>query len=220
MTDIQLRDALAEVQKHILSQLPTEYLEHEFSPRFHRKLKRLVELEKHPILFYVRKAVAFFFITLGITGGFIVGFDEEVRADIVRWIVVRFSDNEYRYQKDEAINVDITRYSVEGIVSGEYHLIDRFEGEDTVNEAFADEKGNLLIFTAMSSTHEEDFYILFAQRVDSETVYVKGNKAELYLSKDPNESNMIVWQGTSGVLFGIQGFFDKDQLIEMAEKVE
>jgi hypothetical protein len=53
-----------------------------------------------------------------------------------------------------------------------------------------------------------------------ETVYVNGNKADLYLSENPYESNVIVWEGSNGVLFSLGGILDKEQLISMAEKIE
>ena len=78
----------------------------------------------------------------------------------------------------------------------------------------------MLIFTAMNSTRKEEFYLLFDENMECQTVFVNGNKADLYLSEKPDESNIIVWQSANGTLLSIQGFLDEDQLIEMAEKIK
>ena len=92
--------------------------------------------------------------------------------------------------------------------------------ENPVKPAYTSEKGELLIFTAMNSTRKEEFYLLFDENMESQTVYVNGIKADLYLSEKPDESNIIVWQSANGILLSIQGFLDKNQLIELAEKIK
>ena len=220
MTDEQLKSALVEVRDYMLRQFPAEDADHEFSTRFHKKMKQLIEMERHPVLFYVRRVAAAILVVLGISGGLVLGFSEEARAEVIRWFAERFMDNEYRYQNNMGAGENVSAYTLEGIVLEEYQLVDRHEDENTVNEAYMSEKGELLIFTAMNSTHKEELYLLFDENMESQTVYVNGNKADLYLSEKSDESNIIVWQSANGTLLCIQGFLDEEQLIEMAEKIE
>jgi len=220
MTDEQLKSALIEVRDHMLTQFPVAEKDCGFSPKFHRKMRQLIEMEKHPLLYQMRRIVAAILIALGISGGLVLGFSEEARAEIVRWFVERFTNNEYRYQNNMGAIENVSSYTLEGIVLEEYQLVDRHEDEDTVNEAYTSEKGELLIFTAMNSTRKEEFYLLFDENMECQTVFVNGNKADLYLSEKPDESNIIVWQSANGTLLSIQGFLDEDQLIEMAEKIK
>ncbi len=220
MTDEQLKSALIEVRDHMLTQFPVAEKGCEFSPKFHRKMKQLIAMEKHPLLYQVRRVAATILVVLGISGGLVLGFSEEARAEVIRWFAERFMDNEYRYQNNMGATENISVYTLEGIVFEEYQLVDRHEDEDTVNEAYTSEKGELLIFTAMNSTRKEEFYLLFDENMESQTVYVNGIKADLYLSDKPDESNIIVWQSANGILLSIQGFLDKNQLIELAEKIK
>ena len=220
MTDEQLKSALIEVRDHMLTQFPVAEGSCEFSPKFHEKMKQLIEMEKHPLLYQVSRAAAAILVALGISGGLVLGFSEEARAEVIRWFVERFTDNEYIYQNNMGAGVDISVYTLEGIVLEEYQLVDRHEDEEIVNEAYRNEKGELLLFTAMSSTHKNEFYLLFDENMESQTIYVSGNKADLYLSEKPDESNIIVWQSANGTLLSIQGFLDENQLKEMAEKIE
>ncbi|MBQ9488614.1 MAG: DUF4367 domain-containing protein [Lachnospiraceae bacterium] len=220
MTDAQLKSALIEVRDYMLDQLPTEEWNYEFSPKFQRKMKQIIELEKHPIWYYVRRVAAALLITLGISGGLVLSFSEEARANVIRWFMERFTENGYRYQNEMRIPVDIFQYSLEGKISDNYQLIDRIESGDTMHELFAEESGNMLIFNVMSSTLQEEYNLVFDKSMKVETVNVNGNQADLYLSESAEESNVIVWQGTNGVLFSITGMMEKEQLIELAEKIE
>ncbi len=220
MTDAQLKSALIEVRDYMLDQLPTEEWNYEFSPKFQRKMKQIIELEKHPIWYYVRRVAAALLITLGISGGLVLSFSEEARANVIRWIMERFAENEYRYQNEMGVKVDVSVFTLEGKVIEGYQLINRIEGEDTVDEVYVGENGEMLFFTAMSSEHEGDMYVVSDKNEEPLTVYVRGRKMDLYLSGNQEESNVIVWQGSDGVLFSIQGIIEKEQLIEMAEKIE
>ena len=100
MTDEQLKSALIEVRDHMLTQFPVAEKDCGFSPKFHRKMRQLIEMEKHPLLYQMCRIVAAILIALGISGGLVLGFSEEARAEIVRWFVERFTNNEYRYQNN------------------------------------------------------------------------------------------------------------------------
>ncbi|MBR4607956.1 MAG: DUF4367 domain-containing protein [Lachnospiraceae bacterium] len=220
MTDAQLKSALIEVRDYMLDQLPTEEWNYEFSPKFQRKMKQIIELEKHPIWYYVRRVAAALLITLGISGGLVLSFSEEARANVIRWFMERFTENEYRYQNEMGLKVDVSVFTLEGKVIEGYQLINRIEGEDTVDEVYVGENGEMLFFTAMSSEHEGDMYVVSDKNEEPLTVYVRGRKMDLYLSGNQEESNVIVWQGSDGVLFSIQGIIEKEQLIEMAGRIE
>lgn len=220
MTDAQLKSALIEVRDYMLDQLPTEEWNYEFSPKFQRKMKQIIELEKHPIWYYVRRVAAALLITLGISGGLVLSFSEEARANVIRWFMERFTENGYRYQNEMGLKVDVSVFTLEGKVMEGYQLINRIEGEDTVDEVYVGENGEMLFFTAMSSEHEGDMYVVSDKNEEPLTVYVRGRKMDLYLSGNQEESNVIVWQGSDGVLFSIQGIIEKEQLIEMAGRIE
>lgn len=220
MTDEQLKSALIEVRDYMLIQFPSEDGDHEFSRRFHKKMKQLIEMEMHPLLFYAKRIVAAILIMLGISSCLAFGFSEDVRADAIKWFMENFTEKGYRYQKEAEMEVDLTLYTLKGIVLEGYQLIDRTEKEDVVDEAYIGEDGSLLVFTVMSSSRKKEFNISSDQSMVIETVYVNGNRADLYLSENPDESNIIVWEGSNGVLFSLGGILDKEQLISMVERIE
>ena len=222
MTDKQMKSALIEAQDYMLSQLPTTEWHYEFSPKFHKKMKELIKMEKHPVLYHVRLAAAALFVVFGISGGLVLGFRQEARAGAIRWFAEHLTDNVYRYQSSNNMGtgVDVSQYTLEGKNIDGYQLIDRMEDESQVNEVYIDENGALLFFSAMNPTCEEELYISTDKNMRSETVYLRGTKADLYITDNPEDSSAIIWQGTNGVLFSIKGIMEKEQLIKLAEKIE
>lgn len=220
MTDEQLKSALVEVRDYMLRQFPSEDADHEFSARFHKKMKRLIEMEKHPIMFYVKRVVAAVLIVVGITGGMLFGFSKEVRADVVRWFMDHFAENGYHYRVETEVKVDFSQYTMEGIVPEGYQLVKRDEGEFALKEAYRGVDGDMLVFVVMSSSLEEEFNMSFNKGTESKVVYVRGNRADLYASDSPYEVSTIIWRGSNGALFGIMGIMDEDRLIRMAEEME
>jgi hypothetical protein len=220
MTDEQLKNALIEAQDYMLSKFPAREWHYNFSRKFQKKMKELVELEKHPLWFYIRRTAAILFVILGISGVLLFGFSENVRADFIKWITTRFSENAYRYQNEAQPIIDISQYSLTRIVANDYQLIDRDVKQESVKEAYISQSGDMLIFTVMVSTREEDFYVLLDGNTKSETVNIGNLFADIYLSENPNESNAIVWQDSNGILFSIMGCLDKEQLIDMIKKMD
>lgn len=220
MTDEQLRDALIEAQDYILSQFPKKEWHYDFSPKFRKKMKELIEIDDHPVWFYVRKTAVIMFAVLGISGGLLFGFSEKVRAEVIRWFTERFEENEYRYRREADAEVGVSQYTLEGKVPEGYQLIKRKEDEERVSEIYEASDGKRMIFTAMSSTQNMEFYMMFDKNVESDVIYINGTKADIYLPESMEDNTVIAWQGKGGVLFSIIGYADKEELIEMAEGID
>ena len=220
MTDEELRSVALELRDYMLRQFPTEDADYEFSPRILKKKKRLIELEKHAARYYFRRFAAIFFVTLLISGGIVFGFNKEVRADAIKWFRDHFTENGYKYQKDIETPIVISQYSLKDIIPEGYQCVDRIEENDILNELYIGENGEMLVFTVMSSSKKEEINVSSDQKGNREILEVNGVKADLYLSENDNESNIIVWEGKNGALFSIQGILNKDQLLKIADKIE
>lgn len=220
MTDEQLRDALIEAQDYMLSQFPKKEWHYDFSPRFHKKMKELIEMNEHPLWFYFRRVAAVLVAVLGISGMLLFGFSETVRANVIRWIAEQLTPNEYKYQNESGSKLDVSVYTLADEVPEGYQLLKRSEDENRVSEVYRDANGKQLVFFVMNSTNEKEFYIMFDKSLESEAVNVNGVVADLYLSENHDENNVIVWKGTNDILFSIAGFMNKEELIELAERIK
>lgn len=221
MTDEQIREVLLSTQDYMLSCLPKTEWKHEFSKKYYKNKKKLISRERHPIQYWVRRVAVFILLTLCLSGGLILSFNKEIRAEVFKWIVERFDHNAYKYQNTLGENIDISGYSMEKVIPKEYTRIDRIEGEHSVDEIYINEKGELLFFVVKSSAEEQEFYVVSDKDMKPyEIVYVNGDSAELYLSDNQDESNMIVWRNKKDVLFSIKGIVEREELIKLAESIE
>lgn len=219
MTDEQIREVLIATQDYMLERLPQKEWNHDFSPKFCKNMKKLIQREKHPVRFYAQRIVAVVFVVLGLTGGMVLGFSEKARADFVRWFVEQFTHNEFRYQKEAGEPVEIGAYTLEGNVPEGYRLLERMESEERISEAYVNDNGAMLFFTVMNSKFDGVFSVLSDENKPNDSVMINGTEADLYISSNPGEPNVIVWQGKNGELFTIQGILDKKELVELAKKI-
>ena len=219
MTDEEIKEILIGTQDYMLSRLPKTEDNHEYSPKFRRNMKKLIERDKHQARYYAIRIAAVVFLMLGLAGGLILGFNEEARAQVMRWIAERFADNGYRYHKEKGQNVGIIDYSLDGLLTDEYQLFKRTEKDNQVNEIYTDSRNTFLVFSVCNAEYEGELVITSSQNILKEEAYIGKEKANLYLSENSDEPNVIVWQGADGKLFTIQGYLTRDELIDLAEKV-
>ena len=220
MTEEQIREVLTATQDYMLSRLPKAEWNYQFSPRFRRNMKKLIKRDKHRFLYSALRMTAIIAISLFICGGMVLGFNKEARANVRGWFFELFLSNEYRYQKEGSVTIDITKYSLEDYAPEGFTLIDRKETADKVNEVYVNENGALLFFTVLSSGDGVDFYVISDENKPNDLAYIGKTKADLFISANQEEPNAIVWQGKGGVLLCIQGVLDKKQLIDLAKKIE
>lgn len=218
MTDSQIKEILTAAQDYMLNRLPETECRHDFSPKFRRTVKKLIEREKHPIRYILPRIAAAGLLLISLSGGLLIGFNEEVRADVMRWIAERFEKNEYRYQNGIGQETAITRYTLADDIPVGYHCMERLEEEEKISEVYMNEDGEMLYFTVLSPRFEGDFYVMSDERESKDMEYIEEIKADLYISADPGESNVIVWRDKNGVLFSIQGILGREQMITLAEK--
>lgn len=219
MTDEQIREVLTATQDYMLSRLPKTEWDHRFSPRFQKNMRKLIRRDKHRLLYSVLRMTAVIAIALCICGGMVLVFSEEVRANVKGLFLERFAPNEYRYRKEAIVTTEITNYSLADYVPEGYSLFERKETEDKVSESFVNENGAMLFFTVLNSGYDGDFYVVSDDSKPNDSAYIGKIKADLYISANPGEPNVIVWQGKGGVLLSIQGVLDKTQLTDLAKKV-
>ncbi|MCR4599129.1 MAG: DUF4367 domain-containing protein [Acetatifactor sp.] len=218
MEEVALKKALLSVMEHQVRRFPEpSEQDRRTARRLRPRIRRMIEKAESPVSYYVKRIVAVLALLLGITGVTLFGFNESVHAGVMRWFQDHFGTNVYRYQNQSGESIDVTKYSLQGLVPEGYQLFDRTVDEDGVNEIFISENGNFLSFTAMNPAYEGEVYLISEN--EKLTAHVGRFQADVYLSSDANEGNEIVWRGENDALFIIQGFLSKSELVELAEQI-
>lgn len=217
ITDAMLREAAGEAERFLLAHLP-EPQPHQFSPRFERRMQKLISRAKHPVRHQVLRYVAAVLLAILTLFGSILAVSPEARATVTGWVRSIYK-NSFQYTNENTEKPVIAEYDLTAIPDGysQLSVVDRSDGKTYL---FADDSGNILHF---SYVHAEKFDSLFIKAVDYEqkSGYVNGVLADIYLSKKEDESSVIVWQDRkSNTIFRIHAMADADELIAMAESVQ
>ena len=183
-------------------------------------MKKIIEKEKNPVWYYVRKVMVIAILLLAITGGMIFCISEKTRAWFMRWVTVRYTDTEFLYQNQSPKDGDVSHYSIQDVVPEGFTFLSRKEDDNVIREKFLSEDNLYLSFHAYSSAWDGDFYIYSDQDYLEDPIHDEELDADIYVAEDELRVSTIVWRGENGELFTIRGPLSKDELIELAKKVK
>lgn len=216
-----LRNALLEMQEYQVSLYPAPTEEDSRLPLgFRIKMNRLIERHDHPAWFQIKEVAVIVILLMGISAGLMLGFNEKVRAEVSGWIMERFSDNEFRYQNHEhGEDIIFSDYSLDEITPPGYKMQKQYGDENKRTEIYVNDIGEMLSFIVISPKYEGTVHIFSDEDSVSDPIYIDNLKADVYISTESGEANVITWQNKTGIRFIIQGFLNKEQLIDLATQL-
>lgn len=218
ISDDQIREAAEQYAYAMLDRLPKELPGHTFSPRFERKMKRLIHREKYAAGYRVLKGAAAAVLAAVIGFGLLAAFNSDVRAAVTGWIrgiapgffEYRFSGETEEHEKHD--------YDLGWVPEG-FHIYEQRSWEDGGWSIYIDDKET--VFLALNYEYGIESAAMFLLQAEAYTLlpsHVGPYPADFYRSDDPAHTNELVWADPeNGVLFSLSGPFDEDELIRLAE---
>lgn len=221
ISEEMLKKAAAEADQAIRDSLPAPAeCEHEFSPSFQRKMRRTFRKAKHPIIYKLPKYAACFVLAVVLTSGTWLTVDAEARAAFFAWVQEQYEAFiEYRFIGYADQELEDDHYELKSLPEGFYE-VNRMESDGNVDVVYQDASGDMIQF---SYSYGDDSVSFFIENNASEvqTVFVKGEEAEFYLSTDPNSANILLWNSEDEhVLFYIAANLPKETMIALAESIQ
>ena len=180
-------------------------------------MKKLIHRVNHPIRYAVLNNVASVFLVLVVGFAMVMSFSPTARAAVIGWIKETYGWY-YSYYFDTDVKQDAKyKYLIEqlpeGYVEISYtenngcHMLIYSNEESVFVFSFADNEDPTIFFV-----NKEEYYVT--------EITVNGNPGDLYISKDGNNSNGIVWCDVeSGYMFFISGEFNSQEIKKLAESV-
>ena len=218
MNEEELSRAAARAAELLNEALPRpEDCNHEFSPRFRRKMRHLLFRQQHPVLTRGLQSAAVLFLTITVLFGSLLTVSTDAREFVSGWVKTRIETIYHFYYEGDAAQADSTEYVLGWIPDG-YTIIDIFELPNEKWYTYASEDSNFtLTFLYSADSSGADIYMLDADCAQKE-VTVNGLPATLYIPF--NDSPAIVWEDREkGVFFLITAQVSEDALIKMAENI-
>lgn len=221
ITDEMLAQAAQQAAAQINAALPRpEECAHAFSPRFLRRMNRLLRREERSIPYRIVRAAAILLLLLTVLFGTVLTFSAQARDFIFGWVRAKTSDG-YLYAFDgEASEAPMPTYTLGWLPEG-YELYDAYQLERTMFYTYVEPGGKPVYFDY--ATEDTGFEMFLAQCDDYEQreITINGNPGTVYISPREKESSAIVWiDNSNGTIFFLSARESYDTIIEMAERVE
>lgn len=193
--------------------------QHEFSPEFERRIKKLTRRARHPLLYKCMQRVASFALAVVLTGGIWLAVDVEARAAFVGWVKgVYESFFVYRYEGQNETKPESAQYQPNWIPDGYQEVFSDFsDGEGGI--VYSNDSGQFLQFGYISNPNNSNHFIATEDTVHYATT-VRGYHADFFASTSPAVSSSIAWTDENECAFYVSGFLEKDELIKIAENIE
>lgn len=217
-----LRLAAQRAGQTLTDSLPDpETCDHEFSPAFEKKMKRLMNRDKYAGVYRGLKRVACFFLAVLLSGSVWLSVDAEAREAFFGWLNQKLDgDYHYFFSGNDTVSPEDIQYVLPEVPEG-YEPYNHYEDEKGfVRNIYANDDGLAFRFEYLIGNSSEMF--LSDQGIgEPQIVYVHGKPAEFYPSINEGTSSTLVWHDReTDTLLCISGFFGEEYLVGLAESVE
>lgn len=196
------------------------------SPQFQRQMKKMLanpnawaKQRKRPLWKKCLTRVAMLLLVCSITLGTMMAISPNVRATVIRWVIEWYDTHiSYRFfgesSSDEMPSYDITK-----LPTGYKKAKEIREIMDTVIILYENED-DAMIYFKYSLMRDGIVLDVSTENMEIYEINVHNCFGHFYKSTDPQQSNALVWfDEHEKIKFVIDGFYDKDTLLEMAESV-
>lgn len=221
MNEEELSRAAARAAELLNEALPRpEDCNHEFSPRFRRKMRHLLFRQQHPVLTRALQSAAVLFLTITVLFGTLFAANTEANNFTSGWTTIKIgSISVYTYFGD-AYNGEIPQFSL-GWVPDDYTLDSVRKTDAGIVYTYLDSDGRRAVFNY--SVPIIDMYLVYPQcrGYHQETVSINSMTGTLHLSSNAADSTSITWIDTErNILFNVSAYTDIQTLVKMAESIQ
>ena len=221
ISNLLLRQATEEYHEESMSAIPTENeIDHVFSDRFEENMKSVIKKNNHPQLKRVLRMAASFALVILVAGGSVMALSPTARAAVIGWLFGQegtiFS---YTSMGEESESDVYYKYDLAEIPEG-YFLWQEIVDESQSIMLYAEEETGHLLKVTGSPNDGTGAMFLLTTTDEKSTVQIGDITADFYQSSTADSSSGLAWiDPDTDYLICLDGFFSKEELIEMAQSL-
>ena len=142
----------------------------------------------------------------------------EAREAVFSWIKETYESFYIYFSQESKNSSDYTDYMLNWLPEGFYQT-DVQDSPTGKNFIYSGSDDKIMIFSYMNSSEDTIFLAEGVEYIQHKKE-INGNSADIYLSPNKDETNLIVWTDKkTGTLLYINGNVSESELIKMAESV-
>ena len=221
ISNLLLRQATEEYHEESMSAIPTENeIDHVFSDRFEENMKSVIKKNNHPQLKRVLRMAASFALVILLTGSSVMALSPTARAAVLGWLFGQDGTTfSYTSMGEESESDVYYKYDLAEIPEG-YFLWQEIVDESQSIMLYAEEETGLLLKVTGSPNDGTGAMFLLTTTDEKSTVQIGDITADFYLSDSEDISSGLAWvDPDTDYLICLDGFFSKEELIEMAQSL-
>lgn len=223
--DETLKQAAASVRQSMLDSLPLpSQCEHEFSPDFQAKMKRMIaqhELRRKAHKAMQRAAIFLLVALIGVSAWLTV--DAQAREAFFTWVREVYKEHiVYRFFGEPAAE-SLPVYRITWLPEG-YEEIDVYSNDNLFSVLYqkGDDTTDAFVFEYYFMQDGGLTELLFFDDEDYnyKVIDINGVHADFYETELPGETNNLIWiDENAGIIFTLNGFLKESIMIHIAESV-
>ena len=216
-----IRQATEEYHEESMSAIPTENeIDHVFSDRFEKNMMSVIKKNNHPQLKRVLHMAASFALVILLTGSSVMALSPTARAAVLGWLFGQDGTTfSYTSMGEESDSDVYYKYELPQIPEG-YFLWQEIVDESQSIMLYAEEETGHLLKVTGSPNDGTGAMFLLTTTDEKSTVQIGDITADFYLSDSEDISSGLAWvDPDTDYLICLDGFFSKEELIEMAQSL-
>jgi len=221
ITEEMLRIAAAEADQAIRDSLPHPAdCDHQFSPRFERKMKRVIRRGHYPVAYKYLRRAACFLVAVTLVGASWLTVDAEARGAFFAWVRQQYENFvEYRFEGPAPNDKMATSFAPTWLPEG-YEKTKTQSAEGISFKTYCNCAGQVIHFMYSPGADATSLFVV-SDQMTMEKVSVGTQEADFYRDADPQNANVLVWHSESGdILFCISASLPRDEMVKIAESIE
>ena len=216
-----IRQATEEYHEESMSAIPAENeIDHVFSARFEENMKSVIKKNNHPQLKRVLRMAASFALVILVAGGSVMALSPTARAAVMGWLFGQDGTIFSCTSMGEESESDVYyKYELAEIPEG-YFLWQEIVDESQSIMLYAEEETGHLLKVTGSQNDGTGAMFLLTTTDEKSTVQISDITADFYQSSTADSSSGLAWiDPDTDYLICLDGFFSKEELIEMAQSL-
>ena len=216
-----LIDALRMEWSDALNESPTMSTTKEFQHQMKVMLRdpfAWYHKKTRPLWKKVLQTVATVVLVISLSFGTLMVTSPNARARVIQWVREWYETHiVYRYS-GEVIPEEMPQYEISNLPEG-YQEIDRFTFSSYVSVIYQNEEG-LPLYLDYNFIQQGGAHDFVTTNMDVSDIIVNGHAGQLFIAQDSNQGSAITWvDENQNLQFTIDGFADRESLLNMAESV-
>ena len=221
ISNFLLRQATEEYHEESMSAIPTENeIDHVFSDRFENNMRSVIKKNNHPQLKRVLRMAASFALVILVASGSVMALSPTARAAVIGWLFGQDGTTfSYTSMGEESESDVYYKYDLAEIPEG-YFLWQEIVDESQSILLYAEEETGHLLKVTGSPNDGTGAMFLLTTTDEKSTVQIGDITADFYQSSTADSSSGLAWiDPDTDYLICLDGFFSKEELIEMAQSL-